>query len=212
MKYDYVVVGAGSAGAILATRLSEDPNRSVLLLEAGPDYPDIESLPEEVRVGYATGMDVMTSDHNWQFWGQPNPIAEPMMVPRGRVTGGRAPSTARCSCEEYLRTTTLGRPLGTTSGATRRSFHSSGSSRRTPTSAATSTVLRALSSVDASPIATSTLQCRPPSTAPSGPRATRRERTITIPTSPASGLSRSTIPTASAGARTSVTSPCRGIG
>ncbi len=88
MKYDYVVVGAGSAGAILATRLSEDPNRSVLLLEAGPDYADIDDLPEEVRLGYGTGMDVMTSDHNWQFWGQPNPIAEPMMVPRGRVTGG----------------------------------------------------------------------------------------------------------------------------
>lgn len=88
MKYNSIIVGAGSAGSIVATRLSEDPNRSILLLEAGPDYSDIEELPDEVKFGYATTTDVMVSDHNWQFIGKATDTAQPMMVPRGKVTGG----------------------------------------------------------------------------------------------------------------------------
>jgi choline dehydrogenase len=88
MQYDHIVLGAGSAGAILAARLSEDPQHSVLLIEAGPDYASIEQLPDEVKYGYATGTEITTSSHNWDFVGRGTATAPSIPIPRGKVTGG----------------------------------------------------------------------------------------------------------------------------
>ena len=52
MKYYQIVVGGGTAGCIVASRLSEDTERSVLLLEAGPEYPDFEQLPDSLKYGW----------------------------------------------------------------------------------------------------------------------------------------------------------------
>ncbi len=90
-KFDTIIVGAGSAGAILATRLTEDPDHSVLLIEAGPDYPDFDDIPDDVKYGYGHTDQPWRrahSDHRWTFVVRYTDEAMPGLVPRGRVVGG----------------------------------------------------------------------------------------------------------------------------
>ena len=88
MKYDYVIVGGGSTGCVLATRLSEDPRKSVLLLEAGPDYPDFEHLPIDIKDGNNVWRSAY-GPHSWDYRATATPLqAEPIVIPRGRAMGG----------------------------------------------------------------------------------------------------------------------------
>ena len=73
MKYDVIIIGAGSAGCVLANRLSADAGRSVLLLEAGPDYPDFERLPAELKHDMNQAASEEGAAHNWSFVGQSTP-------------------------------------------------------------------------------------------------------------------------------------------
>src|SRR5450830_47182 len=84
-EFDYIVIGAGSSGCVLASRLSEDAGTRVLLLEAGP--PD-RSLWLHLPIGY--GKTMWSTTYNWCFQSEPDPNMNGRRIywPRGKTLGG----------------------------------------------------------------------------------------------------------------------------
>src|SRR6266849_6628335 len=88
MKYDVVIIGGGAAGCVLAGRLAADAHTSVLLLEAGPDYPDPAQLPDEVKFGHTRFAEAPDSQHNWALRGTITEEQGAIHVAQGKVIGG----------------------------------------------------------------------------------------------------------------------------
>lgn len=86
-EFDYVIVGAGSAGCVLANRLSEDPAVSVLLLEAGGTDPFWDW---RIRMPAALAYPMNGTRYSWDYRTEPEPYLDGRTVhcPRGRVLGG----------------------------------------------------------------------------------------------------------------------------
>jgi len=85
LNYDYVIVGAGSAGCVLANRLSEDSQKTVLLLEAGPRDTD-----PWIHIPLGYGKLFTRTAVNWSYQSEPEPglNGRRVFTPRGKVLGG----------------------------------------------------------------------------------------------------------------------------
>ena len=89
MPADVVIVGAGSAGCVLAARLSEERDCDVVLLESGPDYPTVADLPPEIRSGLRPAF-----THDWGYRAETALDGRVLDANRARIVGGCSATNA----------------------------------------------------------------------------------------------------------------------
>lgn len=101
MKYDKIIIGAGSAGAIIASRLTEDEKCSVLLIEAGPDYSTLDQTPDPVKYAYGHDPNIWAlafghgTKFGWNYYGRTTDKSPPKLFPRGKLVGGSSAINAQ---------------------------------------------------------------------------------------------------------------------
>ena len=93
MQFDYIIVGAGSAGCVLANRLSENPNNRVCLLEAGPADNSLF-----IRIPAGIILMMRSNARNWRYYTVPQKALNnrQLYIPRGKTLGGSSAVNAMC--------------------------------------------------------------------------------------------------------------------
>ena len=110
-NYDYIIIGAGSAGCVLANRLTENPDVNVLLVEAGG--PDSDPL---IRVPLAWGKMLLERKHDWGYFAEPEDSVGGRAIEcaRGKVLGGCSSTNAmayvRGDAGDFIRWSRAGLP------------------------------------------------------------------------------------------------------
>ncbi len=93
-QFDVIVVGAGSSGGVVASRLTEDPSCRVALIEGGPDFPDERTHPPGFLSGGAfmaegsAGSGAAVPDLDWGYRNEPDSRGRRIRLARGKLVGG----------------------------------------------------------------------------------------------------------------------------